>query len=105
MAIQDADDSDPEEEEEVPGVQDLPNQPIKREILDLKREVTWVGDPLTENRRAYYSEALVDGQEIHPGDYVLIKPDKPSQPLYVARVMYLFQSMLGVKMFHLQWFM
>nr|CAD7417915.1 unnamed protein product [Timema poppensis] len=105
MAIQDADDSDPEEEEEAPGAQDLPNQPIKREILDLKREVTWVGDPLKENRRAYYSEALVGGQEIHPGDYVLIKPDRPSQPLYVAQVMYLFQSMLGVNMFHLQWFM
>ena len=38
------------------------------------------------------------------GDYVSVKPDDPIQPLYIARVMYMWENQSEEKMFHADWF-
>ena len=39
------------------------------------------------------------------GECLMVKPDSPDVPLYIARSMYMWENSDGEKMFHAHWFM
>ncbi|KAL1478241.1 hypothetical protein MTO96_016426 [Rhipicephalus appendiculatus] len=69
-------------------------------------DVRWADDePVAKlNKKSYYSRALVNGHELRWGDFVLVTPTDPGTPLDVARVVYMYETPSGEKMFHAHWF-
>ncbi|CAN7984788.1 unnamed protein product [Ixodes hexagonus] len=69
-------------------------------------DIRWTDDkPVTsQGKKAYFERAIVNGRELRWGDFVLVTPKDPGTPLYVARVVYLFENPSGEKMFHAHWF-
>ncbi|XP_077510414.1 DNA (cytosine-5)-methyltransferase PliMCI-like [Amblyomma americanum] len=69
-------------------------------------DVRWVDDkPIASlNKKSYFSRAVVNGCELRWGDFVLVTPKEPGTPLYVARVVYMYETPSGDKMFHAHWF-
>ncbi|KAH7979028.1 hypothetical protein HPB49_007864 [Dermacentor silvarum] len=68
--------------------------------------VCWVDDKpvATLNKKSYFSRAVVNGHELRWGDFVLVTPTDPGTPLYVARIVYMYETPWGEKMFHAHWF-
>ncbi|KAH7980184.1 hypothetical protein HPB49_013687 [Dermacentor silvarum] len=68
--------------------------------------VCWVDDKpvATLNKKSYFSRAVVNGHELRWGDFVLVTPKDPGTPLYVARIVYMYETSWGEKMFHAHWF-
>ncbi|KAM7308501.1 DNA (cytosine-5)-methyltransferase PliMCI-like [Ixodes scapularis] len=58
----------------------------------------------SHDKKAYFGRAIVNGQELRWGDFVLVTPTDVGTPLYVARVVYLSKNPSGEKMFHAHWF-
>lgn len=81
-------------------------QVAKKTTRQGRCEIRWTDDKpfALQGKKAYYTRAVVNGQELHWGDYVLVTPDDPGTPFYVARVVYLFEAASGEKMFHAHWF-
>ncbi|KAH7957108.1 hypothetical protein HPB52_015343 [Rhipicephalus sanguineus] len=69
-------------------------------------DVRWADDkPVAKlNKKSYYSRALVNGHELRWGDFVLVTPADPGTPLDVARVVHMYETPSGEKMFHAHWF-
>ncbi|KAH8038928.1 hypothetical protein HPB51_004040 [Rhipicephalus microplus] len=69
-------------------------------------DVRWADDkPVAKlNKKFYYSRALVNDHELRWGDFVLVTPTDPGTPLDVARVVYMYETPSGEKMFHAHWF-
>lgn len=69
-------------------------------------DVRWADDkPVAkQNKKSYYSRALVNGHELRWGDFVLVTPTDPGTPLDVARVVHMYETPSGEKMFHAHWF-
>lgn len=70
------------------------------------KDVRWVDNKpvATLGKKAYFSRAVVNEQELRWGDFVLVTPTDPGTPLYVARIVYMFETSSGDKMFHAHWF-
>lgn len=67
--------------------------------------IKWVGDVIKKTKaRSYYSSAMLDDVEVQQGDYVSVKPADPSSPLYIGKVVYMWEDSKGEKMFHAHWF-
>ena len=46
----------------------------------------------------------LNGERVEVGECVSVKPDDPSTPLYIARLIYMWEEASGSKMFHGHWF-
>nr|XP_054770266.1 DNA (cytosine-5)-methyltransferase PliMCI-like [Lytechinus pictus] len=112
MAVQEADENDVDEmdnaskKESVEDKKAKKNRKLGSPLKKKKRaKVTWIGEPeeVTEDR-AYYKEAMINDEKIENGDCVLIHPDDPTKPLFISRVIYMWQEREGEMMFHAQWF-
>ncbi|XP_023289399.1 DNA (cytosine-5)-methyltransferase 1 [Orussus abietinus] len=108
MAIQEADDSEPEDEEAyqtlaVPAI--TKHQQILKSLKRVKKEVKWLGESIaTDAKKVFYSGVDVSGEEIRVNDYVMIEPSDPSIALQLAKVMYMWENKKGECLFHGNWF-
>nr|Q27746.1 RecName: Full=DNA (cytosine-5)-methyltransferase PliMCI; AltName: Full=DNA methyltransferase PliMCI; Short=DNA MTase PliMCI; Short=M.PliMCI; AltName: Full=Dnmt1; AltName: Full=MCMT [Paracentrotus lividus]CAA90563.1 DNA (cytosine-5-)-methyltransferase [Paracentrotus lividus] len=112
MAVQEADENDIDEMDNSSNKENKDEKKAKKgrkletPLKKKKRaKVTWLDEPteVTEER-AYYKAAMLDDEKIEIGDCVLIHPDDPTKPLFMARVIYMWQESQGEMMFHAQWF-
>ncbi|XP_076753766.1 DNA methyltransferase 1a isoform X1 [Xylocopa sonorina] len=109
MAIQEADDSDPENEEQYEILTEdkkAEEDKIKKKVFkELKKDIVWIEDPIaTDNQRTFYKSVMVDDERIEINDYVLVEPRNPAIPLHVAKVIYMWQNKNGMRQFHANWF-
>ncbi|XP_076375509.1 DNA methyltransferase 1a isoform X2 [Megalopta genalis] len=108
MAIQEADDSDPENEEQFETVIDSTNieeESRKKAFKEFKKDIVWVGKQIAiDNQRTYYKSVIVGNENIQLNDYVLVEPKNPVIPLHVAKIIYMWENRNGIKQFHANWF-
>lgn len=112
MSVMDKEESDGEED-------DLPNLPIDKlstgtskhshKVIAPKKKLStmkWASLPVKiEGKRTYYSSVEIEGIFIEVGDCVMVEPDDPKIPLYIARISSLWESSTRKdKMFHADWF-
>ncbi|CAK9821528.1 DNA (cytosine-5)-methyltransferase PliMCI [Anthophora retusa] len=103
MAIQEADDSDPENEDYHEIIEEEESK--EKAFKELEKNIEWMGDEIvTDNLRTFYKSVLVGSEKIDINDYVLIEPKNPAIPLHVAKVIYMWENKNGVKQFHANWF-
>ncbi|KAF3421234.1 hypothetical protein E2986_06562 [Frieseomelitta varia] len=108
MAIQEADDSDQEDDDfndtSVENVK-ITQKMILKEFKHVEKEITWVGEPIiNDGRRTFYKSVIVVDEEIKANDCVLIESNDPTVPLQVAKVIYMWEDKNGAKMCHANWF-
>ncbi|XP_071444299.1 DNA (cytosine-5)-methyltransferase 1-like [Hetaerina americana] len=114
MAVQDADDSEPEDEDKYQVLAEkdcsglLAAEKAKRSHRsENKKSVVWVGNHIFKTEmKTYYRKAILEGVsgEVELGCYVLVQPSNPSTPFFVARVNSMWEDKNGRKMFHAVWF-
>ena len=108
MAVQEADDSDQEDDELNDTLVEntkITQKMILKEFKHVEKEITWVGEPVIDDgRRTFYKSVMVIDEEIKTDDYVLIESNDPTIPLQVARVMYMWEDKSGAKLCHANWF-
>lgn len=74
-------------------------------LKNIKKEIKWLGKPIVnDGRRTFYESVLVGDEEIRINDCVMIEPSDSSIPLYIAKVVYMFETKNGEKLFHASWF-
>ncbi|KAG9430318.1 DNA methyltransferase 1a [Apis mellifera carnica] len=108
MAIQEADDSDPENEDQYEIL--MENKKIeeekskKKDFKELKKDIIWIGNQIAnDNLKTYYKSVIVGDEEIRINDYVLVEPRNPAIPSHVAKVIYMWENKNGIKQFHANW--
>lgn len=111
LAVQEADDSEAEDDEEgeiavkATGKKWNPKEPVFEADANHPSEVRWIGEPIhSDNDFKYYSYVNVNGFEFGPNDCVLVKPNDPKAPSFVARVVSMGEDTKGSQKAHLQWF-
>ncbi|XP_012137658.2 DNA methyltransferase 1a isoform X2 [Megachile rotundata] len=109
MAIQEADDSDLENDDEYEAL--MENKKIeelehtKKDFKEFKKDVTWVEDKIAaDNQKTFYKSVMVGDERIEINDYVLVEPRNPAIPLHVAKIIYMWETKNGLKQFHANWF-
>ncbi|XP_033200860.1 DNA (cytosine-5)-methyltransferase PliMCI [Bombus vancouverensis nearcticus] len=108
MAIQEADDSDQEDDDFndtlVENVK-ITQKMILKEFKHVEKEITWVGEPIIDDgRRTFYNSVIVVDEEIKGNDCVLIESNDPTVPLQIAKVIYMWEDKNGAKLCHANWF-
>lgn len=104
--MQEADDSDPDnEEDDGPENDEKVQEKPKKDFKELKKDIVWIEeDKIVEGQKTYYKSVMVGNERIELNDYVLVEPRNPAIPLHIAKVMYMWESKVGVKLFHANWF-
>lgn len=115
MAVKEAEEDDILDDEET----DYASNPAESKVKDsgssrsrpehlfseITSQVEWIGDVvLKEGNMSFYEAVLVNDEKVKVGEYVCVKPDDPSVPLYVGQVRYMWETSMGDKMFHAKWF-
>ncbi|XP_076648177.1 DNA methyltransferase 1a isoform X2 [Halictus rubicundus] len=108
MAVQEADDSDPENEEQFETLINsniIEEKSYKKAFKEFKKDIIWEGNQVAiDNQKTYYKSVIVGDENIQLNDYVLVEPKNPSIPLHVAKVVYMWENRNGIKQFHANWF-
>lgn len=109
MALQEADDSDPEDEEEYQALAenacDNTHEKIIKSLKCVKKQVEWQGSEIFDDgRRRFYSSVIVGTETIASNDCVMIESSDPTVPLQIAKVMYMWENKNGLKLFHANWY-
>ena len=104
MVVAEADDDD---NEELVGIS-LEDGTAKPKIHRIRRHthhVAWSGEPtITEGKRTYYNCVLINDEEYFVNDCVMVEPDDPQTPVYIARINHMWEDGMGRKHFHADWF-
>nr|ASM42030.1 DNMT1 [Pogonomyrmex barbatus] len=105
LAIQEADDSDPENEEqyENPAEDQIiqEEERKKEDFKELKKDIIWEEeDKIVEGQKTYYKSVIVGNEKIQINDYVLLEPRDPTIPLQICKVMFMWETKGGAKRFH-----
>ena len=67
--------------------------------------MAWEGKSIhKEGKRSYYEAVCINGERVGLGECVSVKPDDPSTPVYISRIMYMWEEGDGSMMFHGHWF-
>nr|XP_034189663.1 DNA (cytosine-5)-methyltransferase PliMCI-like [Osmia lignaria] len=108
MAIQEANDSDPEDDDLndmlIENVK-ITQKMILKEFKHVEKDITWVGEAIIDDgRRTFYNSVIVVDEEIKANDYVLIESNDPTVPLQIAKVIYMWEDKNGAKLCHANWF-
>ncbi|PBC25685.1 DNA (cytosine-5)-methyltransferase PliMCI [Apis cerana cerana] len=108
MAIQEADDSDQEDDDFNDTLIEntkITQKMILKEFKHVEKEITWVGESIiNDGRRTFYKSVMVVDEEIKANDYVLIESNDPTVPLQIAKVIYMWEDKNGAKLCHANWF-
>ncbi|XP_014605619.1 PREDICTED: DNA (cytosine-5)-methyltransferase PliMCI-like [Polistes canadensis] len=108
MAIQEADDSDLEDDELTDTF--IENTKITQKMIlkafkHVYKKIEWIGPPVVEDgRRTFYEAVKLIDEEIRANDCVLIESSDPAVPLQIARVIYMWEDKSGAKLCHANWF-
>lgn len=74
-------------------------------VLFSQTRLSWEGEAIkTEGKKTYYKSVSINEELVTVSDFVAVKPDDPTIPLYVARVMYMWENGSGEKWFHAHWY-
>lgn len=96
MAVQQAEDSDPEDDEDYDDEKKAQNKlddtvPVK--LTGTYRNIKWIGDAVkADSNKVYYEKVLIDGSELTVGDYVMVETSQANIPALVARVVYIWKE-------------
>ncbi|XP_063841265.1 LOW QUALITY PROTEIN: DNA (cytosine-5)-methyltransferase PliMCI-like [Scylla paramamosain] len=104
MVVAEADDDD---NEELVGIslKDGTAKPKLHRIRRHTHHVAWSGKPtITEGKRTYYNCVLINEEEYFVNDCVMVEPDDPQTPVYIARINHMWEDGMGKKHFHADWF-
>ncbi|XP_011402705.2 PREDICTED: DNA (cytosine-5)-methyltransferase 1-like isoform X1 [Amphimedon queenslandica] len=106
MAVQTAEEEEDNDaaDPDLKNVKDL-KSPSKK-IKKIKTKVEWIGEPdFVEGGKSYYTEVLINNKEkVCLYDVVSVCPEVPDDPLYLTRIMSMYEDSNGKKMFHGWWF-
>ncbi|XP_033204996.2 DNA methyltransferase 1a isoform X1 [Bombus vancouverensis nearcticus] len=104
MAIQEADDSDPENEDQYDTLRIEVEECRRKVFKELKKDIVWIGDQIASNNlKTFYRSVIVGDEKIEINDYVLVEPRNPAIPSHVAKVIYMWENKNGIKQFHANW--
>lgn len=99
MAVEQAEDSEPEDEEEFREMTEKKEQDKIEETVPVKltgttsRKVTWLGEPVKiDASKIYYNTVNIDGAELAIGDYVMVETSLANIPTLVVRVVYMWKE-------------
>ncbi|XP_011881443.1 PREDICTED: DNA (cytosine-5)-methyltransferase PliMCI-like [Vollenhovia emeryi] len=106
LAIQEADDSDPENEEQYDNLTEEQTAQEDREsknedFKELKKDIIWEKeDKIVDGQKTYYKSVTVGNEKIEINDYVLLEPRDPSIPLKICKVVFMWENENGERRFH-----
>ncbi|XP_071039220.1 DNA (cytosine-5)-methyltransferase PliMCI isoform X2 [Parasteatoda tepidariorum] len=70
-----------------------------------KFDVSWIGKSSFEaESRKYYFEAKINDFTLKLGDFVFVTPSEPSTPMFIGKVLSMFETPSGKKKCHAMWF-
>ncbi|XP_072458541.1 DNA (cytosine-5)-methyltransferase 1-like [Notamacropus eugenii] len=102
LAVKEAEE-DEEVDEDVPTAVSSKKMLQQRKKKRNKTKISWIGIPIKEGERNYYTKVIVNSEKLEVGDCVSICPDDPTKPLWLARITSLWEDNKG-QMFHAHWF-
>ncbi|KAG6440695.1 hypothetical protein O3G_MSEX001376 [Manduca sexta] len=104
MAVEQAEDSEPDDEEEYQQMADKKQQDRIDDTVPVKltgscsKKINWVGDPVkADSTKIYYERVEIDGAELCNGDFVMIETSQLNIPALVARVVYMWKETINPK--------
>ncbi|XP_065647414.1 DNA (cytosine-5)-methyltransferase PliMCI isoform X3 [Hydra vulgaris] len=75
-----------------------------RKGQEKKSFVKWACEDFVERKgKKLYKSVQINNELINVGEFVQVYPTDPSDPLYICRVMYMWEDLNGDKKFHAQW--
>ncbi|CAF4881707.1 unnamed protein product [Pieris macdunnoughi] len=97
MAVQQADDSDPDEDDDGPQVTDKLKSKIEDavpvKLTGAYRKITWIGEPIkTDATKIYYEKVEIDGEEFTIGEFVMVETTQANVPALVSRIVYMWKD-------------
>jgi len=108
MVVQEAEDDAGSQDEEEPILLSPSKSPkLSRKSSEQQARLTtvkWACEPHKEKKnRKLYKSVYINNEQIDVGDYVKVSPVKPTDPLYICRIAYMWEEFNGKKFFHAQW--
>ncbi|XP_017883668.1 DNA (cytosine-5)-methyltransferase PliMCI-like [Ceratina calcarata] len=111
MAIKLANESDVEDDDQLETMTEDMSASRSEEnsdtktVKELSKDIAWLGEKIvSDKKRTFYTGVTVGDEMIEVNDCVLVEPNDSSVPPYVAKVVYLWETNEGAKMFHANWF-
>ncbi|XP_030756300.1 DNA (cytosine-5)-methyltransferase 1-like [Sitophilus oryzae] len=99
LAIANAELSDNEDEVEEKGVVKTKIKHCSKKIVH--KNIEWEEESLvTYKNQKCYSSVIIDDIKISVGDFVTLKSENPTEPLWVAKVVYMYDNLPQKFMFH-----
>nr|QJS39016.1 DNA methyltransferase 1 [Mythimna separata] len=102
MAVEQAEDSDPDDEEEYQQMAEKKQQDKLEDAVPVKltgsnnRNIKWVGEPTkADATKVYYDKVEIDGSELCNGDFVMVETSQSNIPALVARVVYMWRETIN----------
>ncbi|XP_052741577.1 DNA (cytosine-5)-methyltransferase 1 [Bicyclus anynana] len=99
MAVQQADDSEYEEEEDYEQTAqkrmlDKINDALPVKVLGVNcKNIRWIGEPVKDDAtKVYYERVEIDGEELTVGEFVMVETSRSNIPALVARVTYMWKD-------------
>lgn len=104
LVVAEADDDDSEELVGI-ALEDGTTKPKLHRIRRHTHHVAWNGEPtITEGKRTYYNSVKINEEEFFVNDCVMVEPDDPQTPVYIARINHMWEDGKGKMHFHADWF-
>ncbi|XP_068633744.1 DNA (cytosine-5)-methyltransferase 1-like isoform X2 [Battus philenor] len=104
MAVEQAEDSEPEDEEEYRQMAERKQRDKIDEAVPVKltglnnKNIKWIGDPIkADATKIYYERVEIDGSELRKGDFVMVETSQANVPALVTRVTYMWKETLNPK--------
>ncbi|XP_071643809.1 DNA methyltransferase 1a [Temnothorax longispinosus] len=110
LAIQEAEDSDPESEEQYDDLtedktvhdqeRNLNKNEDFKELL-IKKDIIWEKkDKRVDGDKTYYKSVIVGNEKIEINEHVLLEPRDPTIPIQVCKIVFMWENAFGEKRFH-----
>lgn len=96
MAVQQAEDSDPEDNEDYDDEKKAQNKlddivPVK--LTGTYRNIKWIDVSIkADSYKVYHEKVLIDGSELNVGDYVMVEASQAKIPALVVRVVFIWKE-------------
>lgn len=104
MALAEAEDDDDTEDFEGFTIGEIA-KPKQYRVRKHTHRISWIGDPfVVERKRTYYKSVLIEDEEYHVNDNVMVEPDDPKTPVYIARINHMWENGRGEQYFHADWY-
>lgn len=112
MAVQHADDSDIEDDDDSPQSTDKLTTTKTEDSVPVKltgaiKNIIWIGEPIkTDTTKVYYEKVEIDGEEFSIGEFVMVETSQANIPALVSRIVYMWKDLNNPKVgfFHAEVF-